>query len=143
MRAEEWAQDRSERVKHWLHAWQRLEKEINRNFNFSNRPQLNVLPPAGYGPAGIAPESIKDSKARAEYESAIAANKKKIAEYNKQWQLRQLDSYFTPYASQFIIEAYSKPPYNLAELKEYLDGYLANETLKARIVNEVKKKIGQ
>ncbi len=141
MKAEEWAQDRSERVKRWLHAWQRLEKEINRNFDFNNRPQLNVRPPAGYGPAGIAPESIKDSKARAEYESAIAANKKRIAEYNKQWQLRQLDNYFTPYASQFMIEAYSKEPHNLAELKKYLDDYLTNEDLKEKIINEVKKKM--
>ena len=141
MKAEEWARDRSERVKRWLHAWQRLEKEINRNFDFNNRPPLNVLPPAGHGPAGIAPESIKDAKARAEYESTIAANKEKIAEYNKQWQLRQLDNYFTPYASQFIIEAYSKEPHNLAELKKYLDDYLTKEDVKEKIINEVKKKM--
>lgn len=143
IKAEEWARDRSERISYWLHAWQRLEKEINRNFDFDNRPRLNVLPPAGYGPAGIAPESIKDSKARAEYESAIAANKENIAEYNKQWVLHQLDKYFTPHAMRFIVEAYSKPPYNLEELRKHLGTNIVDKGVKKRLLDEVTKNIGK
>jgi hypothetical protein len=139
MKAGGWAQDRSERVKYWLHAWQRLESAINRNFDFNNRPVLNVLPPPGYGPAGIAPESIKDPKARADYERAIAANKEKIADYNKQWQLRQLDNYFTPPAKRFLVEAYSKPPYNLEELRVNLNAYSVNQNVKNEILTLVSR----
>lgn len=143
MKPEQWGQDRSERARYWLHAWQRLERSINRNFDFNQRPTLNVLPPPGYGPAGISPSSIKDPKARAEYERRIAENNEKIAEYNRQWQLRQLDDYFTPYVKRFIIEAYSKAPYNLEEIRGYLNTYGVDPSVREAILSQISQRTSQ
>jgi len=138
MKPEEWMQDRRERAKYWLHAWQRLNNEINRNFDFNNnRPRLNLLPPPGFGPAGIAPEAIKDPQARAKYEADIAANDAKRLEFNMQWELHNLDKYFTSSAKRFLAEAYSRPPYNTDELRQYLDSYHVDENTKRELLNQV------
>jgi hypothetical protein len=138
--SEAWMKERSAKAKLWLHAWRRLEKGIDPNFDFNNRALLSVAPPLETGlPAGIAPEAIKDPKLRAQYEAAITANEEKGRRYDQQYRLRVTGKYLPNEAEQYLIRAYSKPPYNLEELKGYLDDHLADETLKTRIVNEVKK----
>ena len=141
MKPDQWVQDRRERTNYWLHAWRRFEREINRNFDFDTRPPLNISPPSGYGPAGIAPESIKDPAARAQYEAALARNKQRIAEYNRQWQLRQLDKSFTPSMRRFLIEAYSKTPHNIEELDHYLDAYGMDQRSKQMILAAVSQDV--
>jgi hypothetical protein len=137
----EWIKERSVKAKLWLHAWQRLEKGIDRNFNFSDVASLNVCPPEETNmPCGISPEGIKDSKLRAQYQAAITANTEKSREYNRQFVLRQISEHFPQKAEKYLIDAYSKQPYNVEELKKYLDEYLRDEGLKVRILNEVKKR---
>lgn len=143
MAAESWAGDRFERATLWLHASRRLEQTINRDFDFNDRPTLNVLPPRGSGPLGITPDSIKDPQARAVYERAIATNKQKTTEYGRQLQLRQLDHYFTPHVKRFLIEAYSKPPYNLQELRTSLSTYNVDQAVTTEILTKVSRAISE
>lgn len=141
--AEEWSQERSRRARHWLHAWQRLEKEVDSRADADDRPLLSVMPPPGAHPRipGISPEAIKDPKLRAQYEAAIAANRRKIEHYNRQHELRQLDQLFTKRAEEYVIKLYSTPPYNLEELRQYLNSYLMDQRVRERVLVEVDKKI--
>lgn len=139
-----WAQERSSKTKLWLHAWSRLEKGINRNFDFSDRPFLNVRPPEETGlPAGAAPESIRDQKLRAAYKAAIAANAAKAQEYNKQFELKSLDGLFTKKAEEYIVRVYAKPPYNLDELERHLTASGLDQTIRKRVLSEVVKRLSQ
>ncbi len=139
-----WAQERSSKTKLWLHAWSRLEKGINRNFDFSDRPLLNVRPPEETGlPAGAAPESIRDQKLRAAYKAAIAANAAKAQEYNKQFELKSLDGLFTKKAEEYIVRVYAKPPYNLDELERHLTASGLDQTIRKRVLSEVVKRLSQ
>src|SRR5882672_1858362 len=64
-----WRTERSEKAKLWLRAWGRLERLINRHFDFSRRPFLNIAPPSETGlPSGVAASAIKDPRLRAQYE---------------------------------------------------------------------------
>jgi len=147
VQSEEWIKERAYKAKLWLHAWQRLEKEIDRKFNFDdpqNEIELNVAPPPVTGlPSGVAPESIKDPKLRAEYETAIAKNTEKIQKANTQNTLRNLDKRISKRAEEFIIAEYSIKPYNLKELRQLLNGYQIGNDRKIRIVKAVKKNTGE
>lgn len=138
----EWSKQRSRITKSWLSAWQRLEKEIDKNFDFNDLPERNIAPPLSTGlPSGIAPEDVEDPKLRAEYEAALAKNKQKAQNYSRQVKLRELDKLFSPRVEQYIISAYSKPPFDLEELKQYLDEYVTDKERSARILDAVKKKM--
>jgi hypothetical protein len=129
-----WEKDRKAKVKLWLHGWQRLERELDRTFNFDDLPLLNVPPPTETGlPAGIVPTAIKDIKLRLKYEAAISANAEKAHRYNHQSMLREIEKSFPTKAESYIISAYSKPPFNTKELSEFLDLYLSDVDTKARI----------
>ncbi len=140
---EEWSRERSNRARYWFHAWQRLEAEIDRGFDFNQRPLLHVMPPAGANPhiPGISPAAIKDPKLRAEYEAAIAANNQKIENYNKQHQLKQLEQLFTTRAEAYIVSLYSTPPANTDELRQYLNTYLLDQQVRERMLSQASANI--
>lgn len=140
VKPEEWPQDRSERMKYWFHAWQRLNGEIDRNFNFNDRPLLNVTPPSGPYPSGISPEAIKDSQLRARYEAAIQANKEKAARFNRQFLLHRLDKELTENLKRFVANAYARPPFDQTELEYYLNTYITDNGLRQSILDEVQLK---
>lgn len=135
-----WARERSDKTKLWLHAWQRMEKEIDRNFNFNDRAFLNVSPPDKTGlPAGVSPEAVKDPALRAQYEAAISANAEKARKYNRQHALRYIDETFSKNAEQYLIRAYSTPPFNTEELTKYLNAYIPDKRVQGRILHAVAK----
>ena len=136
-----WEKERSAKAKLWLHAWQRLESQIDRNFDFSKRP-AKVMPPEETGlPAGVAPEAITNPALRAKYEEAIAANMKLANYRNRQLMLRELDRRFPKKAEDYLIRLYSQSPNRIAELREYLGTYGIDHVKSKRIVNEVEKRI--
>src|SRR3989442_10762783 len=139
LKPEDWPKDRRERMQYWFHAWRRLNSEIDRNFNVNEPPLLNV-PPAGPYPSGIAPEAIKDPQLRARYEAAIQANKQKIERFNRQHLLHKLEEEFTKNLRTFLVGAYSKPPFDLAELMYYLNTNITDDQLRQGILNEVQLK---
>lgn len=137
---QEWAQQRREDVKVRLHAWKRLLDTIDPNWDPNNLPVSNIVPPSATGlPGGVAPEAIKDPKLRDEYEAAIEKNKQKAERYGEQYRLRSWLKRFPKRAEQYIIRAYSKPPFDVEELKQYLDNYIADTKTKARILDAVTK----
>jgi hypothetical protein len=139
-----WVKERSDKTKLWLHARARLEKGINRNFDFNDRPLLKVRPPEETGlPAGTAPEAIRDQKLRATYKAAIAANAAKAREYNKQIELKSLDGMLTKKAEEYIVRVYAEPPYNLDELERHLTTSGLDQTIRERVLSEVVRRVSQ
>jgi hypothetical protein len=137
----EWAKERSLKARLWLHAWQRLEAERDKNFNFDDRPVMNVVPPRETGlPSGVAPEAIKDAKLRARYQAELTANAKKAEAYNRQYMLREMSKTFPRKAESYIVGAYSKPPYNFNELGKLMNQYVADHETRQRILREVTEK---
>lgn len=141
---QEWAQQRRKDVQIRLHAWKRLIDAIDPKWDPKDLPLINVpLPPGVGGEAGGDPRYIEDPRIRAEYEEAIEKNKQKAERYIEQRRLRKWLKRFPPRAEIYIVRAYSKPPFNLQEQKQYLDNYLADEKTKARILDTVKKNMAK
>jgi hypothetical protein len=140
-KGQDWAQRRKKDVEIRLHAWKRLIDSIDPNWD----PNEVLLSPNAVGtgmglPSGsIAPESIKDPKLRAEYEAALQKNREQIERYTKQYRLHDWLKGFPKKAEGYIVQAYSKPPFNLEQLKQYLEKYLTDTKTKTRILDAVTK----
>lgn len=140
-KGEEFAQRRKKDVEIRFHAWKRLLGAIDPNWD----PNERLLSPNAVGAAmglpagGMAPEGIKDPKLRAEYEAAIERNRQEIERHTKQYRLHDWLKRFPKRAENYIIRAYSKPPFNLEELKQYLEKYIADDKTRARILDSVTK----
>ena len=138
----DFAQRRKKDVEIRLQAWKRLTDAIDPNWDANDVPFLNVpLPPGVGGLAGGSPEHIKDPAQRAEYEAAIKKNRQKAENYNEQYRLRKWLKRLPRHAETYIVRAYSKPPFNFEELKQYLRRYVADEETKARILDAVRKNV--
>jgi hypothetical protein len=140
LKGQEWAQQRKEDVHVRLHAWKRLVDAIDPKWD----PNEEVGSPNAVAvsmgfPGAIEPESIKDPNLRTAYETAIERNKQKIQKYTEQRRLRDWLNRFPKRAEEYIIQAYSKPPFDVEELKQYLDKYIADRKTKARILDSVTK----
>jgi hypothetical protein len=123
---ENWEKDRRDRVNQLLHLWNRLEKNIDPNFDFNdinNRLKGNVPVPAPNYIPGITPESIKDPEIRRKYEKAIEINKQKAFKYNEQIILHKINKQFDEFVEKFLIDMYSEPPFNTAELSKFLKSF--------------------
>ena len=136
-----WEKERTAKAKLWLHAWQRLNSQIDRSFDFTKIP-TTAMPPEGSGlPPGVAPEAIKDPAMRAKYKEAIEANLKLANARNHQLKLRELDRRFPKNAEDYLIKVYSQSPDRIAELREYLGTYGIDRVTSKRIVSEVEKRM--
>jgi hypothetical protein len=139
-KGQEWAQQRRKDVQIRLHAWKRLIDSIDPNWDLNERLRSPNAVGVDMGlPGAVAPEAIKDPKLRAEYEAALQTNRDKIERYTKQSSLRKWLKKFKPRAERYIVRAYSKPPFNLQELRQYLDKYIADKKTKDKILDAVKK----
>ena len=142
-KGEDFAQRRNKDVEIRLHAWKRLIDAIDPNWD----PNEVLLSPNAVGAdmgipvGGMAPESVKDPKLRAEYEAALQKNREKIERHSEQRRLHDWLKRFPKRAEEYIIQAYSKPPFDVEELKQYLDKYVADTKTKARILAAVTKNI--
>ncbi len=142
--ASAWSKERSAKAKVWLRAWGRLERLINRNFDFSKRPFLNIAPPAETGlPAGVAASAIKDPRLRAQYAIALAANEKKVEEYDRQMLLKSIDRSLPKSAEAYLVRVYSRTPYNSQELNRYLVMYGLSGEVRQRILSQILKNTSQ
>jgi hypothetical protein len=140
-KGEDLAQRRKKDVEIRLHAWKRLIDAIDPNWDDPNEVRLspNAVAVAMGFPGTVAPESIKDPKLRAEYEAAIQRNRQEIERHTKQYRLHDRLKSYPKRAERYIVKAYSKPPFNLEELKQYLGKYAVDEKTRARILDAVKK----
>lgn len=137
---EGWAKMRKEQLKLWLHAWQRLEKTIDKNWNPDDVPEMDLKGLEGVSfVSGMTSCLTNDPKLKAKYEAAVEAFRKKREYYSEQHQIRQLMKSFYAEAEQYVIQAYSTPPFNLEELQQALDASLADQDRRASILNTVTK----
>jgi hypothetical protein len=140
-KGQDFAQRRKKDAEVRLHAWKRLVDAIDPNWDPNQAP----LSPNAVGalmglPSGIAPEGV-DPKLRAEYEAALERNRQEIQKHTEQYRLHDWLKRYPKRAEGNIVLAYSEPPFNLEELKEYVDRYIGDEETKARIVSAVKRNI--
>lgn len=135
-----WKTMRKQKAELWLAARRRVESSIDPTFDFNDRPFLNVAtPPGSREPSGVSPEFIKDPKLRAEYERAIAENSAKARRFNDQYWLKRNAPDFCKNVERYLVNAYSRPPTDPAELERLLAQYIDDNGVRARILDEVRK----
>lgn len=135
---------RTQAAREWMCAWKRVHDELSPDWNPSDEPRSNIAPPAATGlPSGVAPEAIEDPTLRAEYEAAIEKNNQKAEQYSKQYQLRKVEARLLKKAEDYLINAYSTPPYDITELGQYLTQYVSDEKVRARITDEVIQRMSE
>jgi hypothetical protein len=139
----EWLRERREKTEFWLNAWMRLEKQTDPSFDINDRkslPRMRVFPPFETGlPAGTPPSAIKDPRLRAEYEAAIADNKRKSQRVGEQLPLQLHGPSFKRQTERWLIQAYSQPPGRITELKRFLKIYIKDTRTRERILTEIGK----
>ncbi|MCP4612638.1 MAG: hypothetical protein GY845_28395 [Planctomycetes bacterium] len=138
----DFAQRRKKDVEIRLHAWKRLIDSIDPKWNPNEVPlSPNVVAGEMGLPGSVEPQAIEDPILRAEYKRAIEANMQKSEKYREQNRLHKWLKRFPRNAEPYIIQAYSKPPFNSKELKQYLDKYIADKKTKDKMLDSVKKNI--
>jgi len=144
VKGEEWSKQRTERARLWFRAWQRLEREIEPDFNPKDRPPAQIPPPPGLGIRAGAPlpppQAIRDPKVRKQYEEALEEHRKKQEAYARQVELHDLAKRYLQKAEQYVIATYSSPPFNQPELQQYLADHGISQDARARILKEVDRR---
>lgn len=113
---ENWAKDRRERTVLWGRVWQKFDNEIIENYDFElNRPIYRV--------------NMTDEE------------RKKAEIYNRQRFLQRDRKWFSASTQNYLIEAYSKPPFDMPELKEFLKKYVGDANLKSAVLAEVQNRM--
>lgn len=136
---EEWVEKRRTRSETWLRTWRHLNDAIDPSFNVNDLPLANVPPPAGVaGPAGMAPEQIKDPELRARYQRAIDANNQKAERNRTQLTLRRTQDMFGNVMEAYLVRSYSRPPLNAGELEANLKKYSVDAATRARILEKLR-----
>ncbi len=104
----------------WLHLLQILDRFVDPDFDIKDPPDTLVQPPPTSGgvlyPPGADPALIDDPKARAEYERAIIANRKKLQNYSLQVSLGRLNQQIPEHAEAFIRTNYTSAAHDQEEL---------------------------
>lgn len=122
----------------WLHLLQILDRFVDPNFDPDDVPEDLVQPPKTTGgvvyPPGADPALIADPAARAEYEKAIEANRKKIESYNLQLQLSRLTPRVSERADAFLRRSYTPSPHDRKELKSAIDETITDPKRKAHLL---------
>jgi len=136
---EEWSEKRRTRSETWLRTWRHLKDAIDPNFNPNDLPLANVPLPAGVaGPAGLAPEQIKDPELRAQYQRAIDANNQKAERNRTQAALRRTQDMYGNVMEAYLVRSYSRPPHNAGELEKILKKYSVDATTRTRIFDKLR-----
>jgi hypothetical protein len=122
----------------WLHLLQLLDQLFDSNFNPEDVPEDLVQPPPTTGgivyPPGADPALIADPRARAEYEKAIAANRKKIESYRLQLHMSRLKERIEPRAEAFIRNSYKSTPGDQEELRTAIKKTIQDPRRKERLL---------
>jgi hypothetical protein len=136
-----WKTLRKQKAELWLAVRRRVVSSIDPTFDFDDLPFINVPTPKGSGArAGSSPESIKDPKLRAEYKAAIARNSEKIQRSHDQLWLKRIAPHFYKDVERYLVNAYTRPPTDSAELERLLSQYVDDNGVRARILEEVRKR---
>jgi len=141
LRGERWEAARPVRARRWLARWRTLKEQTAKAEAAGGPVTGNVMPPRKTGlPSGIDPSEIKDPVLRKEYEDAIARNTERGAANRRKYDLDHLEPLFTGAAKRYLIDAYSKPPFQTDELAKSLQEYGIPQGDRDAILAEVKKR---
>lgn len=135
-----WQELRRQKARFWLETWRRIGQATDSNFDFNDRPLLNVAPPLPTGlPSGVSPASVENRQFRAEFENAIAQNNAKIQRYNEQSWLKLDGSRVHKEVEHYLVNAYGRAPSDLQELQRLLSEYIEDTAVRDRLLEEVRK----
>ena len=141
LKGDDLAKLRQQQAVLWLDTWKRIEATIDKDWNPTDMPTLNVLPPEEAElPSGADPAMITDPKLRAQYVADIEANQRKAAEYSIQLKARRLQKSWIPDAKRFLIRTYMESPDKTDELRALLEEYVPNAADRKQILDAVKNK---
>lgn len=128
----------------WLRAYTRLQDAIDPAFDPSDRPLLKVSPPAATGlPHGVALEAVDDPQHREAYKQAIDENQRKAANYHEQYRLRQAEARFHGGLQRYLLTAYARPRFYVAELENLLLTHELDFTRRAELLESVKSAVAK
>lgn len=145
----DWPNKRTAIARLYFHAWHRLEKAIDKNWDPNDLSLVFPRPPAGVerGALGMSPEAIKDPKLRAEYEAALEEYQRKSKRYSEQQHLRHLKKWDLPFFLQGnLLLLYSGPLFDstkleIVALQEDLEKHIGDKEVRATILNGVQDKL--
>jgi len=142
-----WIQQRRLKLELWLKAIDKIDRTIDKNFDPSDAPQINISPPVGAGlRAGVSPIDIKDPKLRKQYEEALKVNKQKADRYRLQHALRRLDKIWSTQVLVYRKSNYTSKAEDVKEIHDLIDKVLSSSQRKKQMkkellgINEKKKK---
>jgi hypothetical protein len=110
-------------AKLWLDILASIDRNLDHNFDPNNPPPERVTPPSSGAvsyPTGIDPKSISDPAARAQYEAALAENRRKTAQYRLQVKLRRIDPTAARYSDRFFSTQFTSAPQDEREFDSLL-----------------------
>jgi len=132
------AQIRTNSLALWLHLLHTLDHFLDPHFNPKDFPEKLVQPPPTLEgvvyPPGADPALIGDSKERAEYEKAIAANRAKANRYRLQINLRRLDERISPRAEAFVRDCCIRVPNERGEITTAIEKTIKSPVRQARLL---------
>jgi hypothetical protein len=135
-----WTSTRRDEAGRWLSALGRLEREVDDAFDPGDLPAINVAVPGGGLPAGTAVEHIQDPRLRQEYQQAVTRNRERADRYAQQVRVRRLRERYRPVAEEHIVDRYSRPPFDDAELGRLLAEHLPDATHRTALAAEVRRR---
>jgi hypothetical protein len=128
---------RSDCLVQWLELVALLDRHLDPDFDPDDVPEELVQPPPVPGGAvlraGADPALVPDSRAREQYEKAIAANRAKAERYRVQTQLRRIGERIAPQAENFVRRYYTSAPADQRELKGAIERIIKDSARKARL----------
>jgi hypothetical protein len=138
-----WRKERRVRVVRWLTVWQSLHQHVAALPAPTGPvyPRIDPPPEAGF-PSGfpVSPKEIKDPVIRKKYEDQIAKNNEGIKLLQKKKDAQELEKTLAVTAKQYLIDAYSKPPYDTIELERLLSTSVVDAATRSAILDEVKRR---
>lgn len=127
-----------------LRAWQRLLAAIDPAWDPNEVMYLhpNTIPRGVSSWAGgMDPKAIEDPLARAEYEAVLEAHRQKLEKQSEQFRLRDWLKQYPKSIETYMINVYSRPPYDSEELKQMLDASDMDQETQTRILETVTRNI--
>lgn len=126
-----------------LHAWRRVLNGVDSEWDSDEViiDPNSVIPANVNWVSGESPHAIKDPQLRAVYQAALQQRRQQLEKRDEQIRLRQWLENDLKNVEKHIIQAYSRPPFNLEELRQVLDVYLNDKGIKTRILDAVGRNI--
>ena len=147
-KSKDWPNKRNAMAKLYFHAWHRLEKTIDKNWDPNDASLVPPRPPAGVdrGWSGMSPQAIKDPNLRTEYEEALEEHRHKKILHSKQRCLRELKKWDLPYLQKDLLRLYSGPLFDskkleIVALQEDLEKLIEDKEVRTTILNGLQKKL--